>query len=46
LEHNIWSEAPTSMSTLKTLIYRLRSKLEYKLIETIYAAGCRLTPEF
>ena len=46
LEHNIWTESPTSVSTLRTLIYRLRSKLEYKLIETIHAAGCRLTPEF
>lgn len=46
LEHNIWSETPTSISALRTLIYRLRSKLEYKLIETIHAAGCRLTPKF
>lgn len=41
-EHYLWPEAPISESTLRTLIYRLRTKLEHKLIETIPALGCKL----
>jgi len=46
IEHSIWPENPVSNSTLRTLIYRLRVKLEYKFIETIPAFGCKLTPIF
>lgn len=45
LEYSIWERNPVSNSTLRTLIYRLRSKLEYKLIETISTVGCRLSIE-
>lgn len=46
LEYHIWPDDPISNSTLRTLIYRLRTKLEYKLIETIPSFGCKLTPHF
>jgi DNA-binding response OmpR family regulator len=42
LEYKIWEEDTVSSSTLRTLIYRLRGKLEHKLIETIPKVGCRL----
>lgn len=42
LMYEIWSEESVSDSTLRTLIYRLRTKLEYKLIETIPSFGCKL----
>jgi len=46
IEYQIWPDSPTSDSTLRTLIYRVRTKLEYKLIETIPTFGCRLTNTF
>ncbi|WP_072682698.1 response regulator [Arcobacter sp. LA11] len=46
IEYNIWPDCPVSNSTLRTLIYRLRVKLEYRFIETIPAFGCKLTPSF
>ena len=42
LEHSIWEDNSVSSSALRTLIYRLRGKLEYKLIETIPTVGCKL----
>ncbi|WP_419764704.1 MAG: response regulator [Arcobacter sp.] len=42
LESRIWTTNTISDSTLRTLIYRLRGKLEYKLIETIPNMGCRI----
>ena len=42
IEHAIWKEDSISDSTLRTLVYRLRGKLEYKIIETITQQGCRL----
>ncbi|MEJ5169338.1 MAG: winged helix-turn-helix domain-containing protein, partial [Arcobacteraceae bacterium] len=42
IEEHIWQGQTISHSTLRTLIYRLRTKLEHKLIETIPAIGCRL----
>ena len=45
LEYNIWPSEPVSDSALRTLIYRLRSKLEHKLIETTTSFGCKLTPK-
>ena len=44
LESLIWSDNFISDSTLRTLLYRLRAKVEYRLIETIPTIGCRLTP--
>jgi DNA-binding response OmpR family regulator len=46
IEYLIWPNEPVSQSSLRTLVYRLRTKLEYKLIETIHSAGCRLTPQY
>lgn len=42
LESFIWRNNHVSNSALRTLIYRLRSKLEYKIIETIPTVGCRV----
>jgi len=46
IEYLIWPDSPVSSSSLRTLLYRLRAKLNYKLIETIHSAGCRLTPKY
>lgn len=42
LEYQLWPTRTVSASTLRTLIYRLRTKLEHKLIDTVQMAGCRL----
>lgn len=42
LEYNIWPDKTIGESTLRTLISRLRSKLEYKIIETIPGFGSRI----
>jgi DNA-binding response OmpR family regulator len=42
LEYMLWPDAPISDSTLRTLLYRLRTKLEYKIIETISTVGCKI----
>lgn len=42
LEYQLWPSRTVSASTLRTLIYRLRTKLEYKLIDTVQMGGCRL----
>lgn len=42
LETLIWGDNSISSSTLRTLIYRLRTKLEYKFVETIPYVGCRI----
>lgn len=46
IEHRVWPNEPIGDSALRTLIYRIRTKLEYKLIETIPTFGCKLTPRF
>ncbi|WP_417326397.1 response regulator [Halarcobacter sp.] len=43
LEYLLWPDYPVSKGALRTLIYRLRTKLEYKLIETIPSLGCKIT---
>lgn len=43
LEYELWGENAMSSSTLRTLIYRLRAKLDNKLIENVYSRGCKLT---
>ena len=42
IEDEIWSNKVVSNSALRTLIYRLRSKLEYKLIENEFKYGVKL----
>ncbi len=43
IEEEIWRDRVVSDSALRTLIYRLRSKLEYKLIENEFKYGIRLS---
>ncbi|MDY3200565.1 MAG: response regulator [Arcobacter sp.] len=43
IEYFLWPDAPICDSTLRTLIYRLRTKLNYKIIETISSIGCRIS---
>lgn len=45
IENLLWATEPVANSTLRTLLYRLRTKLDYKLIDTIPAVGCRLIIE-
>lgn len=45
IEHYIWLNKSISDSTLRTLIYRIRSKFNHKLIETITSLGCRINIE-
>jgi len=42
LEDYIWMGNPVSDSALRTLLYRLRAKIEYRLIQTIPSFGCKL----
>lgn len=42
IESEVWKENIVSDNTRRNLIYRLRTKLEYKIIETISDVGCRL----
>lgn len=46
LESQLWPSSDVSSSTLRTLIYRLRSRLDHKLIETEQMIGCRLVLEY
>lgn len=41
LEHYVWPDKVVSESALRTLLYRLRSKLEHKFIETTPGFGCQ-----
>lgn len=43
VETHIWQSDHVSSSTFRTLVYRLRSKLEFKLIETIPSFGYKLS---
>lgn len=42
IEHYIWFNKSISDSTLRTLMYRLRSKFNHKLIETVNTLGCKI----
>lgn len=42
IEHELWPEAPAAESTLRTLIYRLKKKLDGHCIQTIPGVGVRL----
>ena len=46
IEYFLWPHEPMSNSNLRTLIYRLRTKFEYRLVETIPSFGCKLTTIF
>ncbi len=43
IEYEIWGNNVISESSVRTLVWRLRTKLEYKMIETIPYQGVRLT---
>ncbi|QKF58718.1 response regulator [Aliarcobacter lanthieri] len=43
IEHSIWQDFTVCNSNLRTLIYRLRTKLNYKIIETIPSLGCKIS---
>lgn len=42
IEHFVWEDDIVSSSTLRTLLYRVRVKLDTNMIETIPKIGCRL----
>jgi len=42
IENELWEENTVTGSAVRTLIYRLRGKLEYKVIETIYNQGLKI----
>lgn len=42
LEQKLWMDAVPSHSSLRTLIYRLKMKLGYEIIESSYAQGYKL----
>jgi len=46
IEHYIWLNKSISDSTLRTLMYRLRSKFNHKLIETINSLGCKINMDY
>ena len=41
IEYNLW-DTTVSEATLRVLLFRLRSKLDYELIESVASFGCRL----
>lgn len=45
IEYNLWPDKIVSASSLRTLIYRLRSKLNYKFIKSEYSLGLKLDIE-
>lgn len=42
IETELWNDGVESENIIRVLLYRLRTKLEHKLIETIPSFGCRL----
>ncbi|RXK13481.1 DNA-binding response regulator [Halarcobacter mediterraneus] len=44
IEYLIWTDEPVSDGAIRTLVHRLRIKLEYKIIETIPTVGYKLSP--
>ena len=42
IEQELWNGEPVNNTSLRTLIYRLRSKLEHKLIESEFNVGIKL----
>jgi DNA-binding response OmpR family regulator len=44
IEYIIWPDGLVSESSMRTLVYRVRTKLDHKLIETVAGFGCKLIP--
>lgn len=42
IEYLLWPDGNVSESSLRTLIYRIRTKLDYKLIKTVPTFGCKI----
>lgn len=42
IEYEIWGNNVISVSSVRTLVWRLRTKLEYKIIETVLYQGVKL----
>lgn len=42
IEYNIWPDSAINYDTLRALVYRLRTKLNYNFIETVAAYGYKL----
>lgn len=45
IENEIWRDSTPSSSSLRVLLHRLRSKLEYKFIQKIHGEGIKLVTE-
>lgn len=43
IEYLLWPDTTVCESNLRTLIYRLRTKLNYKIIKTISSIGCKIS---
>ena len=43
IEYLLWPDTIVCESNLRTLIYRLRAKLNYKIIKTIASIGCKIS---
>lgn len=43
IEYLLWPDTIVCESNLRTLIYRLRTKLNYKIIKTISSIGCKIS---
>jgi len=44
IENHVYNNEPISTSTVRTLIYRLRTKLVGQCIETVSGVGCKINP--
>jgi DNA-binding response OmpR family regulator len=42
IEYEIWPDKAVSESTRRTLIYRLNSKLDHQIIQTLSGVGCKI----
>ncbi|AXX92955.1 DNA-binding response regulator [Malaciobacter molluscorum LMG 25693] len=42
IEYEIWPDGPVSDSSLRTLLYRIRNKVNSEIIETVQSFGCRI----
>ncbi|MDD2699081.1 MAG: response regulator [Arcobacteraceae bacterium] len=42
IEYEIWPEGVSANNVLRSLIYRLRTKIDPKIIENVHSIGCKL----